>query len=179
MFLYGMGADKFVDYAKTSYGVEVSKEEAVIIRDNYFKKYPELNDYYKSIEQDLKNYGYIENPIGRRKRLLNKSAQENRNSFINAKIQGFASDILILSLLEISELPEYNNAFEVKGTVHDSILMYVKKDKLDIVNKIVDIMENPKYVQMMMEEDFVLPIKADVSVFEDCWYGKKVPFNRA
>ena len=45
MFLYGMGADSFVNYAKASYGVVVSKEEAKTIRDNYFKSYPELNDY--------------------------------------------------------------------------------------------------------------------------------------
>ena len=173
MFLYGMGAESFVNYAKASYGVVVSKEEAKTIRDNYFKSYPELNDYYDSVSKEIVRYGYIENPIGRRKRVFSKFGDYDRGSFINAKIQGFASDLLILALLEISELPEYNNVFQVIGTVHDSILMYVRKDSLEVLDKIVGIMEAPKYALEMMDEEFVLPIKADVAIFEERWYGPK------
>ena len=173
MFLYGMGAESFVNYAKASYGVVVSKEEAKTIRDNYFKSYPELNDYYDSVSKEIVRYGYIENPIGRRKRLFSKFGEYDRGSFINAKIQGFASDLLILALLEISELPEYNNVFQVIGTVHDSVLMYVLKDSLEVLDKIVGIMEAPKYALEMMDDEFVLPIKADVAIFEERWYGPK------
>lgn len=170
-FMYGMGAEAFVHQAKAQYGVTVTLEEAKQFRDKYFEQYPELLDYYKSIERDMKELGYIENPIGRRRRRFGKGQEQDRGSFINAKIQGFASDVLLLSLIEISELPEYDVAFQVIGTVHDSILMYVRKDMIAVLDKIKSIMENPKYVREMMDESFVLPIKADVSMFEKCWYG--------
>jgi DNA polymerase-1 len=173
-FLFGMSAETFVLYAKNSYGVSVTLEEAKRIRDNYFKTYPELNQYYVDIENEVKKYGYIENPVGRRRRVIKGMGDYERGSFINSKIQGFASDILVLSLLEISELPEYDKDFIVYGTVHDSILGCVKKDKLDVINKITNIMEHPTYVNDLMDGKFILPIKADVSIFEERWYGKKV-----
>ena len=175
--IYGMGAEGFVDYARNGYGVTVSLEQAKKIREDYFKRYPELHGFYKSIDNSLKNYGYVENPIGRRRRVYG-NWKADLLSYRNTVVQGFASDLLVLSLLEVSEMPRYGQDFYVVGTVHDSILGYVRKDKMETLGEIAAIMENPKYAREMMEGKwFDLPIKADVSVFEERWYGKKVKYE--
>lgn len=176
-FLYGMTAKSFVDYAKQSYDVVISYEQAEQFRDSYFKNYPELKDYYVKIQQDMNKKGYIENPVGRRKRYPKDFKDNNLLSHINAPIQGFGSDVLVLSLLEISELPECDFYFKILGTVHDSILLAIKKKYLNTLDKIVHIMENPKYVKELMDEPLLVPLKADYNVFEHCWYGKKINYK--
>ena len=172
-----MSADGFVGYAKTQYGVIVTLEEATVYRTHYFERFPELNEHYASIARDMKYLKYIGSPLGRRKRKPKDHKKDNMLSHINAKIQGFGSDVLILAMLEVSEMPEHKKDFRIMGTVHDSILISLKKDKLATLDKIVSIMEHPKYMEDMMDEPFKVPLKADYTVFKDRWYGEKVNYE--
>ena len=51
-----MQAASFVDYARDSYGVNVTLDESIAIRQAFFDLYPELTVYYKQVEDDLMNY---------------------------------------------------------------------------------------------------------------------------
>lgn len=51
----GLGAEKFVKYAKDSYGVSITREEAVELKALFMRTWYEMNDYFK----------YIKNHIGR------------------------------------------------------------------------------------------------------------------
>jgi len=45
----GMGAAKFVDYAK-GYGLQITVDRSQELRDNWFEQWPEMRDYFKHIE---------------------------------------------------------------------------------------------------------------------------------
>lgn len=48
----GLGPETFVAYAKSDFGVDVSLEVAFILRDLYFKLFPEVRDYLSWIEDN-------------------------------------------------------------------------------------------------------------------------------
>lgn len=65
-YLYGMQAKSFVEYAKLSYGVDVSLEEATHIRNKFFESYHELPRYYHDTQQALMTDGCVTSIMRRR-----------------------------------------------------------------------------------------------------------------
>lgn len=63
----GLGPDKFIDYAYTSYKVSITREEAVNLKAVWIKTYPEVNEYFKWISKRLqgKSFDYIQHRSGR------------------------------------------------------------------------------------------------------------------
>lgn len=126
--LYGMSPKGFAGFCK---GMDVSLAEANRIHANFHNAYRELNKYYDIVKHDLQTKHYSENKIGRRYRFdvreynLNRSYVER--SAINAKVQSLASDMLLIALRDLLNDERYGKDFYICGTVHDSILAYVKK----------------------------------------------------
>ena len=172
-FLYGMSASTFKEYAYNTYNLNLSLKECHLFRHNFFSTYPELKEYYKKVEESASTE--LTTVLGRKKRFKpDTHRQFERGSSINYPIQSVASDILQLSLVQISELSEYSHSFNIIGTVHDAVLMYVKKDDVRVLNKIVDIMENPKILTKLLDEKLKTPLKVEVEVYNDRWYGQKL-----
>lgn len=108
-------------------------------------------------------------PIGRKRHLWDINSQEKgiraeaERQAINAPVQSMASDMMLLSMVQLNgELDE--SVARVIGTVHDSILFEIRDEALDdIIPRIVYVMEN-----LPLEEEFdcllTVPIKADVKV---------------
>ena len=177
-FVYGMGADKFMVYARDNFGVKVSKQEAIDTRNKFFNTYPALVDWHDRQRQIVKRRGYVMNPLGRLRRLddINSSneyfrAQAERQA-INSPVQSLASDLMLMSLIELDGYvnhPSLNRGkfISIIGTVHDSILLLVHKEILEqTCEHVKNIMENPK----ISPYDFELkvPLVADIKV-GDYW----------
>lgn len=182
-YLYGMIAKTFVIYAKDTYGIDVSIEEATAIRNKFFESNKELIPYYKHIEEELLRNGYITNIFGRRYKVGfdNLKLRSARNLYIrkgiNFSVQSTASDYVLMALIEIHNKYKHNNDIRIVGTVHDSILLEVKDNEHIITNikDIKNIMEHPKLLGTYLpNEELPIPIIADVEIGP---WGSGVPLE--
>ena len=171
-YLYGMQAKSFVQYAKISYGVEISLEDATHIRRKYFESYPELIRYYKLVEDELTTKGFITSIMGRRYKVGFKhlSYPKGRSDYcrkaINFPVQSTASDIMLCALIEIYDTLN-KEQIKMVATVHDSVEILVRKDKdfISNIEKIQSILQHPK-----MMDDY-LTVEWDVPLIADCEVG--------
>lgn len=160
-FLYGMAAPSFRQYALVQYGVEFTMREATDLRSGYFKDHSGLLGWYKKKEEEAKKYGYVESITGRRRHLPNiklnpELGNEARRKYrdavrqaINSPVQCLASDLKLMSMVEIDEMIPIEHGFLI-GEVHDSIMMLAKEGyAMDVARKAVEIMENPQTLKKL------------------------------
>ncbi|MEG1728776.1 MAG: DNA polymerase [Bacteroidaceae bacterium] len=146
--LYGMSAAGLREYARVSYGVVFSEEQANTFRNAFFTTYPMLPVYHDQYKRIAKAQGYVESPLGRRRHLpLIRSqfsdirAGAERQS-INSPIQATLSDMLCWAVAIGNETKflDYCPSF---GAIHDATYNYIPEDRVDeCVAKQLDIMEN-------------------------------------
>ncbi|MBO5819794.1 MAG: DNA polymerase I, partial [Bacteroidales bacterium] len=146
--------------------MNVSRNEAKSIIDEYFQKYAAIKAYMdKSIEEAKENL-YVET-VFHRKRYLPDIVSHNavvrtyaeRNA-INAPIQGTAADVIKIAMVNIFKaLQKENLQTKMIIQVHDELNFIVPENELEIVKALV---------QREMEQavDFSVPLKADIG------YGK-------
>jgi len=139
-FLYGMGAPSFRDYARDSYGVILSDEEATEYRKRFFEKYPKLPEWHKRTKEQAIQNGYVETLFGRRRYLdgLKYGSGADRGAAlrqaVNTSVQSVASDMMILALGLIHRLivcGPYDA--QIVATVHDSVLLEIAEDGAEAV----------------------------------------------
>jgi DNA polymerase-1 len=155
-------------YGISQYGLAkqlgVSNADAKLFIDNYFQKFPNINDYMKATTDKAKKLGYVENLFGRKSHIKDINAKNfmlrsfAERQAINAPIQGTASELIKIAMLEIHQYLKKNN-FKSKMTsqVHDELLFEIHKDEKDIITQIIQLMEesHQKY------KSFKTPIKVD------------------
>lgn len=170
-FIYGMQAASFVDYARDSYGVNVTLEESTAIRQAFFDLYPELNVYYKKVENDLMNYCKQTSIMGRdyeinAHKLANPYTRSNYiRAGVNFPVQSAGSDYVICGLIEVINSPELKGKIRGCATVHDSIIFLVKKDGIaDTVTKVQQIMQKPKLAEQLLTKEIDIPIVVDIEL---------------
>lgn len=134
--LYGAMAKKIAETAG------ISEEEAQLVIDKLFNRFPSLKGYMNEVVAQIHTRGYVETLFGRRRRF----PLQGVNSFFqgqaerrgkNMKIQSTSSDIVLGQLIEIDE-----HIHEIGGrlciTVHDSIVGTFKKKYLHQVQDFFD-----------------------------------------
>lgn len=166
-FLYGMGAKGFVNYALDNYGVVISLEEAETYRELFFAKYSRLLEWHKEMVTECELMGGASNRFGRFRKLPNiysadwgeKNGAMRRS--INSPVQGTASDLLLLAVVELNKALKPYGAFIV-GTVHDSILIECDEDGCEeIISLVKKTMSHPIGLDHF-KVTFKVPIEADV-----------------
>ncbi|QQO38486.1 DNA polymerase I [Vibrio phage VPG01] len=113
--------------------------------DTYFRKFPQLRRWINSSHEQIRQYGFIYNFYGRKRRLRNFQstdrgvvAGEVRSGF-NAIIQSASSDSLLVGVMEADkEIMAKGMDAEIIGLVHDSIIAIVREDLVDEYNEIID-----------------------------------------
>ena len=155
-------------YGISQYGLAkqlgVSNAEAKLFIDNYFQKFPNINDFMKETTDKAKKLGYVENLFGRKSHIKDINAKNfmlrsfAERQAINAPIQGTASELIKIAMLEIHQYLKKNN-FKSKMTsqVHDELLFEIHKDEKDIIPKITQLMEESH----QRYKSFKTPIKVD------------------
>jgi len=97
-YLYGMGWRKFVDYARDSYGVVVTDDEAQESRERFFETYRGLRPWHDRQRRLVRSYGRVQSPIGRVRHLPDIESgdeevrKEAERQAINSPVQSLASD---------------------------------------------------------------------------------------
>ena len=155
-------------YGISQYGLAkqlgVSNAEAKLFIDNYFQKFPNINDFMKTTVDKAKKLGYVENLFGRKSHIKDINAKNfmlrsfAERQAINAPIQGTASELIKIAMLDIQKYLEDNNCkSKMTSQVHDELLFEIHKDEKDLIPQITQLMEksHQKY------KSFKTPIKVD------------------
>lgn len=168
-FLYGMGAKKFREYAKTQYGVDYTEAEAETARLRFFTKYSKLESWHKSMRTFVQNNGYVRALHGAVRHLpgiysIDKMIRgEAERQAINSPVQRLGSDLGLLALWRFSfQAPP--DTMHLVGFVHDALVMEVRDGyEAEAASALLYAMEQPP-----LEEYFgiqaPLPIKAEADI---------------
>lgn len=125
-YIFGMSAQTYQNYAFVSYGVSISLEEATVLRNKYFTKYPSIGKYHKKTWNNVKKPGFVyTTALGRRvKPRVGTEA-------INGPVQGSGAECTKLAVHYL--VKEYPEALKVIfNCVHDAIYLRVPKDDEDL-----------------------------------------------
>lgn len=179
-FLYGMGEQKFIDYARVNYGVDVTGKEAHRYRTRYFNLYSELLRWHDRQRRLVHSLGRVHSPIGRIRHLPDvysgdkKVRGEAERQAINSPVQSFASDLMLLSLVRLSSILDQRRA-RIVGTVHDSILFEVRDSYLGEAAPIIKAtMEDMSVVEERFGVEMTVPIEAELKAGQYWGAGEKL-----
>lgn len=178
-FLFGMGAKKFVDYARDNYGVVVSLDEAKAFRNAFFEEYDGLKPWHERQRRLARKYKQVSSLIGRIRHLPDIDSEdeevraEAERQAINSPVQGLASDFNLMAMNILHKMMPPSQC-RIVASVHDAILFEIK-DKY--VKKWIPIirhtMENLPLKEMFGVE-LDIPLKVDIKVGKHWSEGEEV-----
>jgi DNA polymerase-1 len=126
--LYGMGAKGFRLYARAQYGLNLSEEDARRYRTAFFKNYPGLAAWHRSVR--ARKAAETRTLVWRRRLLNDKTPDTHR---LNTPVQGTGADGLKLAFALLWERrDEVPGAFPVLA-VHDDIVVECCQDQSEAV----------------------------------------------
>lgn len=172
-FLYGMGWRKYVSTAWENYGVQVSEAEAQAFRVAFFQQFPGLQGWHARQRRLAHKYKRVETPLGRVRHLPDIDSPEDgvrgeaERQAINSPVQGFASDLTVLSLVTLTKLFRKRGlSAHCVGTVHDAILYEVPEPELAVTVPLMrKVMEN-------LPLDKWFGVRLDVPIVADAGIGQ-------
>ena len=175
--LYGAGWRKLQEIARADYGIVLTDDQARGYRNLFFMRYPRLAYWHESQRRLVNTLGYVESPIGRRRRLPairssdKEMAAEAERQAINSPVQGFASDLTLLSMSQIEENPLIDHGLcQMIGQVHDSVLFEVADGYAEEAASLIKATMETLPVKELFGYDLPVPLVADVTITEH-WGG--------
>ena len=118
--IYGISAKGLSAYAKSSYGVDLSVDQAQVLRSKFFRYFSAFERWHEKVKRILKDKGEIKGHtlIGRPYRA------ETFTDAVNYPIQGTGADMLKLAVLMLGvELKKRGLSGKVVNLVHDEIVV--------------------------------------------------------
>ena len=164
-------------YGISQYGlakqISVTTSEADQFLKSYFKKFPEIKDYMSTTINFCRKSGYVNNIFGRKTHItgINDKNFNVRNfqerAAINAPIQGSASELMRMAMINIYEKIKFKKIRDCKLLlqIHDELIFEVKKDNIENIKKLVE--TGMKSVQKSDLHSFSIPILIDVNIGEN------------
>lgn len=135
-------------YGQTRYGLAsalgISNAEAQMFIDKYFETYPKVKEYMENSIQEAYRNGYAKTMYGRKRYLLDELMSSNHNikefaqrAAINTPLQGAASDLIKLAMIDLDKKLESNNLkSKMIMQVHDELIIETYKDELEKVKEL-------------------------------------------
>lgn len=149
-FIYGMCANSFKYYAERDYSVKFTDQQCADIRQVYFSKpdgYYMLPVYHEQEKFLCKKNGYVESPLGRRRRLSDIYSNDYslrgyaERQAINFPIQSMSSDLGLLGMYlmwkEIKSNPKLNKNIKPLWHIHDNEMFMAKEDYIDKAHELL------------------------------------------
>lgn len=162
-FLFGMGAERFRDYARSGYGLELDLAAARRAREAFFTTFPGLAAWHRRVAERCRGPGphVVRTALGRRKRFPDDAVSVP--AALNIPVQGTAAEGFKRAMIGLhAALPRLG----ARGVlvVHDEYLAEVPADRAqDVRAHVVEIMQT----QMATVVSRV-PIVVEAEVV-DCW----------
>lgn len=151
--IYGIGIEKL------SSQIQKTKEEAIVYKREYFKRFPKALKFIKQVTDTVVERGYIFNRYGRRYTIPADKAYTG----VNYLCQGTAADILKNRMIAIDEyLSDKQSKMII--SVHDELVFYVKNEEEREVA--------PRLKQLLEERQIRTFLPVDVSKGNPSWAEK-------
>jgi DNA polymerase I len=133
--VFGMGAKGLAEYARATYGVEMSVIEAKKASAAYFNTYPGIKIWHKQTYNFGKKYGFIKTPSGRFVRMGDKAYTRSKN----APIQAGAAEVMIAALIEMDRaIIRENLDARIVNMVHDEIVLEVAENQAEKARSVLE-----------------------------------------
>ena len=162
--IYGMGAFRL---AKE---LEISRQQAQAYIDQYFARYPNVQQYFDILRGKMEKDGYVETIFGRRrfKNDLDSSGRDPgyaERSLLNTPLQGSASEIIKKAMINLDlQLAKFNGDARIVLQVHDELIIETSDELLDQVHLlVVNAMESAVTLNV--------PLKVEARI-RDNWGGE-------
>jgi DNA polymerase I-like protein with 3'-5' exonuclease and polymerase domains len=167
--LYGQGSRGLKNYAKTSYGVDMTVDEASTFRDRFFEAYAGLKRWHNQIDRTMRSGSspFAATLAGRRRWLTTE--QRKLTTGANTPVQGTGADVLKVALGELVEaIAPYGDDARIVNSVHDEIVLECREAIADEIAKILTT------TMVKAGERFIkkLPIEAESGIGAD-WASAK------
>lgn len=133
--IYGISAKGLASYAKASYGINMSVDEAEVIREKFFRHFSKFKEWHEDIKRKLREEKEVkgETLLGR------YYVAHTFTDATNYPIQGTGADILKLAVLLFNiNLEKEEIKAKVVNLVHDEIVVECKEDYSE---KVKDLLE--------------------------------------
>lgn len=130
--IYGMGAAKLVIYAKTSYRVIMSLEQATEYRNRFFDTYSGLRDWHNRANWEIKSGASTTTTLGGRIRKFSRVRGSHNElkftAYLNTQDQGTGGDIIKIAMAVLHKrLPQARLILQV----HDELVYEVPEDQAE------------------------------------------------
>lgn len=159
--LYGMGSRKL------SVELGISTSEAKDIIANYFASFPTVKNYLESIQESVKEQGFVETILKRRRIFDYENANGMQKAAymresVNTVFQGSSADLIKLSMLEIeSAIIDESIPASMLLQIHDELIFEIREDEVEAISK--------RFAYMMANiMPLAVPLECSVSI-GDSW----------
>lgn len=167
-FLFGMGAKRFRSYAKDSYGVELSDDEAAAARKAFFRTFPGIAAWHRRVRELSRKAEtediVVRTAMGRRKRFA--AGRFSYNAALNIPVQGTAAEGFKLAMTELQlRLPGVG----ARGVlcVHDEYIAEVERAHAERACELVETIMRDEMARLVTS----VPIEVEAKIV-DSWAGK-------
>lgn len=157
--LYGMEAFGLADRLK------ISRAEAQEHMDTYFRQFPDVRDYMRSVVAVARRDGYTTTLFGRRRYLPELASgnyrirQMGERMALNAPVQGSAADVIKMAMIELDRLLPGLDA-RMLLQIHDELVLEVAENTVARTTRlVVEVMEGVVSLDV--------PLTVDVAVGAD------------
>jgi len=162
-------------------GIYLKQKQAEEVYRVFHETYPSLRTWHARQERLVHRNHQVHSPIGRVRHLpdvqsSNESVRaEAERQAINSPVQGFASDLCLLSAVRLGTTLDSRVA-RLVGSVHDSLLLEVREDMVEEVVPIVRAtMQDLNYIKRKFGTRITVPIVVDVEVGTHWSEGESIP----
>ena len=150
-------------YGISSFGLQqrlnIPRQEARDLIDNYFEKYPGIREYIDRTIVFAREHGFVQTRTGRRRYLRDIDSQNNTRRAaaerlaMNSPIQGTAADMLKLAMIKIDRmLRDHQFRTRMLLTVHDEIVFDLFRAEQElVVPQIVECMRSALPMRVPIE----------------------------
>lgn len=135
--IYGMGAKKLKRYAKNSWGLDISEEQAMDYVEMFHTLYAGYAKWKKKTTKEGELQLLTTTPVGKVRRLNDKNFY---SCSLNTPVQGGGAEVMLYALVSLheayeKELPEAS----IVNCVHDELLVELPrdKDKIELAAKLM------------------------------------------
>lgn len=128
----GLGIDKFIIYAKTQYGVSLTKDQAKKVFQAFFRAFPEVRRYLDTIDRfkiskDIGQFYQCEQLFTDRVRLVPESGY---CAACNTFFQGLASDVVKEAFINLANETIFKQGCStiINLPIHDEFIFELKRE---------------------------------------------------
>jgi DNA polymerase-1 len=140
--LYGMGSKKLSE----TLGITTAEAKGYI--ESYFKAFPTVKSYLKSIEEFALEHGYVQTLLKRQRMFdFNSVGGMQKAMFlreaVNTMFQGSAADLIKLAMIKIYNEFKTSNDVSMLLQIHDELIFEVNENRVETISeRLKQIMEN-------------------------------------